>query len=340
MNRKNINNKNKKNKKRKGFTLIELLAVIVVLAIVLVVTIPSIISSMNNAKEKQFENATTSVKEWFEKQYEANKIGYASEEYKKYLETNCGDENATGLTDPQKEEILKCKNLNKISSLTDAVIKAAGLDPNDIDANNSYVAFSENGKAEINLTTTKNNKFSNDVLMANSKNDEITDMPNSENLLDFTKRASTVMNSNEKISINKYYINVSRNGSFESLSDDYNVTVSENDITFKYLGSGYGILIPFLTMDDYNYVIKFKGTKSQSLIAYSYYEKDGTINSYGFLSWSKGEVKDLGNGYYEAVIPTKDDNIYYTCLQLTGNAANVGDSITLSDITVTLRKTN
>ena len=41
---------------RKGFTLIELLAVIVILAIVLVVTIPSVLSTMNDAKEKQLQN--------------------------------------------------------------------------------------------------------------------------------------------------------------------------------------------------------------------------------------------------------------------------------------------
>ena len=55
---------------RKGFTLIELLAVIVVLAIVLVVTIPSVISSMNSAKKKQFENAVATIQEYLTKQKE------------------------------------------------------------------------------------------------------------------------------------------------------------------------------------------------------------------------------------------------------------------------------
>ena len=55
---------------RKGFTLIELLAVIVVLAIVLVVTIPSVISSMENAKKEQFENAVTTIQKYLTKQQE------------------------------------------------------------------------------------------------------------------------------------------------------------------------------------------------------------------------------------------------------------------------------
>ena len=55
---------------RKGFTLIELLAVIVVLAIVLVVTIPSVISSMNSAKDKQFNNAVATIQEYLTKQKE------------------------------------------------------------------------------------------------------------------------------------------------------------------------------------------------------------------------------------------------------------------------------
>ena len=65
---------------RKGFTLIELLAVIVVLAIIIVVTIPSVISSMNNAKTSQLNNAVGTVTEWFTKQYELATLG-----------TNAGD---------------------------------------------------------------------------------------------------------------------------------------------------------------------------------------------------------------------------------------------------------
>ena len=60
---------------KKGFTLIELLAVIVVLAIVLVVTIPSVLSSMGDAKEKQFENAVKTVEEYIQKQLDACNVG-------------------------------------------------------------------------------------------------------------------------------------------------------------------------------------------------------------------------------------------------------------------------
>ena len=60
---------------RKGFTLIELLAVVVIMAVILVVTIPSVLTSMNNAKKNQLQNATDSVAEWFSKQYELDKYG-------------------------------------------------------------------------------------------------------------------------------------------------------------------------------------------------------------------------------------------------------------------------
>ena len=52
---------------KKGFTLIELLAVIVILAIVLVVTIPSVLRSMETARQKQFENAITSIQDYVQK---------------------------------------------------------------------------------------------------------------------------------------------------------------------------------------------------------------------------------------------------------------------------------
>ena len=60
---------------RKGFTLIELLAVIVILAVVLVVTIPSVITSMNDARNKNLQNAANTVEEWFTKQYELSVLG-------------------------------------------------------------------------------------------------------------------------------------------------------------------------------------------------------------------------------------------------------------------------
>ena len=60
---------------RKGFTLIELLAVIVILAIVLVVTIPSVLTTMNDARDKNLQNAADTVAEWFTKQYELAVLG-------------------------------------------------------------------------------------------------------------------------------------------------------------------------------------------------------------------------------------------------------------------------
>lgn len=69
---------------RKGFTLIELLAVIVVLAIVLVVTIPSVISSMDSARQKSFENVVSTIEDYMTKQYELCKIGNDIIESKDY----------------------------------------------------------------------------------------------------------------------------------------------------------------------------------------------------------------------------------------------------------------
>ena len=60
---------------RKGFTLIELLAIIVILAIIMVVTIPTVLTSMNNARANQLQNAVDSVSEWFTKQYELASMG-------------------------------------------------------------------------------------------------------------------------------------------------------------------------------------------------------------------------------------------------------------------------
>ena len=64
---------------RKGFTLIELLAVIVILGIVMVVTIPSIISSVNSAKDKQFQNTVDNVSKWMSTQYKQIQLGYEAE---------------------------------------------------------------------------------------------------------------------------------------------------------------------------------------------------------------------------------------------------------------------
>lgn len=98
---------------RKGFTLIELLAVIVVLAIIIVVTIPSVISSMNNAKTSQLNNAAGTVTEWFTKQYELATLGAGvGGGPSKEFETFVGKGN--NLTDAEK-------------TLDEAVLKAAGI---------------------------------------------------------------------------------------------------------------------------------------------------------------------------------------------------------------------
>lgn len=60
---------------RKGFTLIELLAVIVILAIVLVVTIPNVINSMNSARQKSFENAVETIRDYVQKNYDICNLG-------------------------------------------------------------------------------------------------------------------------------------------------------------------------------------------------------------------------------------------------------------------------
>lgn len=60
---------------RKGFTLIELLAVVVIMGVILVIAIPSVVSSMNEAKQKQLQNAADNVEYWYTKQYELATVG-------------------------------------------------------------------------------------------------------------------------------------------------------------------------------------------------------------------------------------------------------------------------
>lgn len=113
---------------RKGFTLIELLAVIVVLAIIIVVTIPSVISSMNNAKTKQLDNAVGTVTEWFTKQYELDTLGAgvsdgASKEYTNFLKSK-----DTAHTDPgQQVAVPLPKAKESAFDLDPDVLKAAGI---------------------------------------------------------------------------------------------------------------------------------------------------------------------------------------------------------------------
>ena len=60
---------------RKGFTLIELLAVIVILAVVMVVTIPSVLNAMKTARQKQFDNAIATIKDYVQKNYDLCSLG-------------------------------------------------------------------------------------------------------------------------------------------------------------------------------------------------------------------------------------------------------------------------
>lgn len=109
---------------RKGFTLIELLAVIVVLAIIIVVTIPSVISSMNNAKTSQLNNAVGTVTEWFTKQYELASLGVGvgdgpSPEFKTFV----GGEGKNLTTDetPLNQAVLKAAGITNPTGLSGKV---------------------------------------------------------------------------------------------------------------------------------------------------------------------------------------------------------------------------
>lgn len=66
-------------KRESGFTFIELLAIIVLLAVTMIVTMTIIISSMSDAKEKQFKNTANIVANYLEKQYILYKTGGISE---------------------------------------------------------------------------------------------------------------------------------------------------------------------------------------------------------------------------------------------------------------------
>lgn len=105
---------------RKGFTLIELLAVIVILAVVLVVTIPSVITAMNDARDKNLQNAANTVEEWFTKQYELSVLGTSlgSESVDTIFNTNYL---AAGKSIPTST------STDAEKTIDDAVLKAAGI---------------------------------------------------------------------------------------------------------------------------------------------------------------------------------------------------------------------
>lgn len=147
---------------RKGFTLIELLAVIVILAIVLVVTIPSVIDTMNDARDKNLQNATDTVAEWFTKQYELNVLG--------------SDLGSSSVDSAFKDTFMKlgtenAKSLDNVLDLDADVLVAAGVanaganillsgDTGATDANKSVVTL-DNGKICVRLSAKSGGSFYN-----------------------------------------------------------------------------------------------------------------------------------------------------------------------------------
>ena len=119
---------------RKGFTLIELLAIIVILAIIMVVTIPTVLTSMNNARANQLQNAVDSVSEWFTKQYELASMGSFAGGPDAAFTTFVGSTGFTSINDSTKKK-----------DLTVAVLEAAGIanaeENIDITSGKSYVYY-------------------------------------------------------------------------------------------------------------------------------------------------------------------------------------------------------
>ena len=59
---------------RKGFTLVELLAVIIILAIVIGISIPAVLSAVENARKKSFDNAVDSIKSYIKNQVDLSSL--------------------------------------------------------------------------------------------------------------------------------------------------------------------------------------------------------------------------------------------------------------------------
>ncbi len=137
---------------RKGFTLIELLAVIVILAVVLVVTIPSVITSMNDARNKNLQNAANTVEEWFTKQYELSVLGTSlgSESVDSVFSDNYL---AAGKSIPTSDSSVSDKKI------ADAVLKAAGISGGESNVTGTVYLKSDNKTFCVELDAVSGGNF-------------------------------------------------------------------------------------------------------------------------------------------------------------------------------------
>lgn len=101
---------------KKGFTLIELLAVIVILAIVMTVTIPTVLSSMNNARKNQLQNAADTVGSWINEQYVlydvVGGLTGSNSDVDSYFKTWIASASTNGTKVTLTDELLKAAGLN------------------------------------------------------------------------------------------------------------------------------------------------------------------------------------------------------------------------------------
>jgi len=134
---------NKSNtKKKKGFTLIELLAIIVILAIIMVVTIPTVLSSVEEARKKNFYNSANVVAEWLEKQYGLARFGDGSASS---AFTNICGANGNGCYDT--------------SGLTDSALKEAGVDSENYNLVARQFKFNTEGRVCVVLEPSETGEF-------------------------------------------------------------------------------------------------------------------------------------------------------------------------------------
>lgn len=157
---------------RRGFTLIELLAVVVIMAVILVVTIPSVLTSMNDAKEKQLQNATQAVEDWYTKQNELSILGdtlgtesvdqaylnFKENDYSSSSRKNFFDYNPDGLSQLPGEAALKAAGISNVSEnidLSKSTIWRSGTTKKIC-----IVLVAKQGGNFYNTDTTKNKKCS------------------------------------------------------------------------------------------------------------------------------------------------------------------------------------